>query len=529
MNRQQLIKQARLEKARREKARRNVFGFTKYTFRRYKNENWHHRLTSDFIQRGIEREILRLMIFAPPRHMKTENMQRGFSYALGNDHDLKMILTAYGGDKAHKISNQIKTNVNEDAFQKVFPDFPGVRGMNKINNWSLGGEHRGEVLAAGVNGPITGEGFNLGYIDDPVKTRAEAESPAYQDKTYEWYDETFLPRQDEIDSAIFITNTRWNRKDLCGQILAKDGIATYNGQIPADGCPEWNGDPAGIWHILCLPAIMDNQAWEWRHPEDPRQIGDALWPQRFPLEFLEQFQRNKYNWAAAYQQRPQPKGGNLINRAWFNDKIVEKMPPGAELIRFWDLASTPKSATKKNNPDFTAGGLVGWRDGKLYIGDVKTSRNTPFEIEKLIKTTAILDDSQYGEVRQYWEEEGGAGGKHVSEHYMKLLAAHWRQAYRVGKNKEFYIDLLANKIEAGEVYLVKGKWLHEVHDGNTFLDETEEYPKGRHDDRIDAVAKACYIHTGDPPTLADAMIKAMRRGDKQLQGIGNTSHLRLIR
>lgn len=527
MNRQTLIRQARLEKARREKARRNIFAFTKYTFRAYKNENWHHRLISDFNQRGIEREITRLMLFAPPRHMKTETLQRAFAYALGKDHDLKIILTAYGSAKANKISNQIKNIVSEESFRKVFPDFPGIKGLNKINNWSLGEGHRGEILAGGVNGAITGEGFNLGCVDDAIKTRAEAESPVYQDNTYVWYDETYVTRQDEIDSAIFIPNTRWNRKDLCGKILAKDGIASYNGRIPAEGCPEWNGDPAGIWHILCLSAEMDEEAWEWRHPQDPRKLGDALWPQRFPMEFLEQFKKNRYNWASAYQQRPQPKGGNLINRAWF--KIVDKMPPGAKMLRFWDLASTPKSETKKNDPDFTAGGLVGFKDNKLYIGDVKTTRNTPFEIEKLIKQTAVLDDSKYGEVRQYWEEEGGAGGKHVSEHYMKLLAAHWRQAYRVGKNKEFYIDLLANKAEAEEVYLVEGKWLHEVHDGNTFLDENEEYPKGRHNDRIDAVAKGCYIHTGDPMTLADALETAMKRGDKQLQGVGNTAYLRLVR
>lgn len=458
--------------------------------------------------------------------MKSENMQRALSYALGQDHDLKLILTAYGSDKADKISNHIKMNVNDDLFQKIFPDFPGVKGLNKMNNWSLGDGHRGEVLSAGVNGPITGEGFNIGYVDDPIKTRAEAESPVYQDKTYGWYTDTFLPRQDEANSAIFITNTRWNRKDLCGMILAEDGIATYNGRIPAEGCPEWNGDPAGIWDIICLAVEMDEQAWEWRHPDDPRQLGEVLWPQRFPLKFLEQFKKNKYNWASAYQQRPQPKGGNIINRVWFG--VVDQMPPGAKIIRFWDFGGTPKSESKKNDPDFTAGGLVGYKDKKLYIGNVTATRDTPFEVEKLVKQTAVLDDSQYGEVRQYWEEEGGASGKHSSAHYSQILASHWREPYRVGKNKEFYIDLLANKAEAEEVFLIKGKWLHEVHDGNTFLDEAEEYPKGRHDDRIDAVAKACYIHTGYPPTLADALEAAMKRGDRQLKGIGNSSNLRLI-
>lgn len=507
-------KYARIEKAKRLLAKRRLFDFIKYTFRVYRNENWHHKLISQFTHAVISKDIRRAMIFAPPRHMKTETMERAFSYAFGINHDLKLILCAYGADKAYKISEHIKKNLKDPTFQRVFTDFPGVHGKDQIKSWALGNGHRGEALAAGVGGPITGEGFHIGYIDDPVKSREEAESATYQDKTFDWYDGTFLNRQDEADAVILITNTRWNRKDLCGKILASEGIASYNGHGPSEGCPEWNGDEDGKWHILCLSAIMDEDAYDWKHTDDPREIGDALWPQRFPMNFLEQFQKNKYNWASLYQQRPKPKGGNMINRDWF--EIVDKMPSGAKIVRFWDLAGTPKEEKKKNDPDFTAGALVGFKDNILYIGNIRASRDTPMKIENMVKKTAEFDDSQYNMVYQYWEEEGGAGGKHITDHYNILLAAHWRQAYRVGKNKAFYIDLLANKAETGEVKVVNGKWLHEIHDGNTFLDEAEEFPKGRHDDRIDAVAKASYILTGDPPTVSDALEKAAARGDEQL-------------
>ena len=511
LSKTEIIKYAHAEQARRVLARRNSFDFIKYTFRKYEHENWHHKLAAKYIDKLIKREILRLMIFEPPRHMKTEGVERALSRAIGANTDEKLIVCAFGADKAYKISGHIKSNIKDNNFKRVFHSFPGIAGSDQVKFWEIGNTHRGSCLAAGVGGPITGEGFTIGYIDDPVKSREQAESPTYQDKTFEWYEGTFLNRQDSKYSAILNTNTRWNRKDLSGKILERDGIASYNGQKPEQGCPEWNGDNDGLWHVLCLPAIMDEEAYNWKHPEDPRELGEALWPQRYPVEFLEQFKKNKYDWASLYQQRPKPKGGNLINRVWFD--IVDKIPPGAKIIRFWDLASTPKEEKKKNDPDFTAGGLVGYKDNVLYIADVKTSRDTPLNIEKMIKQTAVLDDSEYGKVRQYWEEEGGAGGKHISEHYKKLLAAHWREAYRVGKNKEFYIDLLANKAEGGEVKLVKGKWLHEIHDGNTFLDEGEEFPKGRHDDRIDAVSKACYILTGKPLTMSEALKKARSNQD----------------
>lgn len=506
----ELQKEALRIKARRAKSRRDSFEFTKYTFRTYKNENWHHKVCLNFADRLINREILRGMMFLPPRHMKTEGIQRAFSRALGANPDEKLMVCAFGADKAERISKQIKNNITDERFKRIFPDFTGINGANQVKFWEIGGEHRGGGLAAGVGGPITGEGFNLGYIDDPVKSRKDAESATYQDATFEWYEGTFLNRQDEQDSVILNTNTRWNRKDLSGKILERDGIATYNTHKPSEGCPEWNGDENGIWHILCLPAIMDEEAYAWKHPDDPREIGEALWPQRFPVEFLAQFQKNRYDWASLYQQRPKPKGGNIIDRKWF--KIVDRMPHGAKIVRFWDLAGTPKEESKKNDPDFTAGGLVGFANGSLFIADVRASRDTPKKVMDMVKQTAVLDDSEYNQVRQYWEEEGGAGGKHITDTYRDLLSSHWREPYRVGKNKEFYIDLLANKAEAGEVYLIQGKWLHEKHDGNTFLDEAEEFPKGRHDDRIDAVAKAAYILTGDPIDIIEALKQARAAG-----------------
>ena len=515
MNPEQAKKEAKKEMAIREMASRNSFDFTKYTFRTYKNENWHHRTSLDFVDRLVNREFIRGMMFLPPRHMKTEGIQRALSRALGVNSDEKLMLCAYGADKAERISAQIKSNVLDNRFKNVFPNFHGITGSNQIKYWEIGGEHRGGTLAAGVGGAITGEGFNLGYIDDPVKSREEAESATYQDKTFGWYEGTFLNRQDEQNSVILNTNTRWNRKDLSGKILERDGIATYNTHVPAEGCPEWNGDPEGVWHILCLPAIMDEEAYAWKHPDDPREIGEALWPQRFPVEFLRQFQKNRYEWQSTYQQRPKPRGGNIIDRKWF--KLTDKMPIGAELVRFWDLGGTPKLESKKNDPDFTAGGLVGEFRGNLFIGDIRALRDTPKKVMDMIKQTAMLDDDQYGKVRQYWEEEGGAGGKHVTDTYNDLLSAHWREPYRVGKNKEFYIDLFANKAESGQVYLITGKWLHDKCDGNTFLDEAEEFPKGRHDDRIDAIAKASYILTGDPPGILEALKKARAEGKLKLK------------
>lgn len=512
-------KRIRLEleerKIRKELASRSTFHYTKYTFRSYKNENWHHHLIAKYLQKAVDGEIRRLMIFSPPRHMKSENLERAFSYALGKNPDLKLMIIGHSSPKAEDISSHIKSNVTDQRHVDVFPSFPGINGKNTLKKWEIGNGYRGCLIASGRSGQITGSGFDLAGIDDLVKDREQAESPAYHEKNFDFYSSTFLSRQDSEQSVIVIVNTRWNPKDISGRVVEIYGIKEYNGHKPSReiindkeepetiNCPEFNGDPDGEYTILCLPAVMEEEFMLWKHPEDPREPGEALWPQRFSDKHLRQFMLNKHSWNSEWQQRPRPKGGNVINRAWF--KLCHDFPRGGKFIRFWDLASTPDQESKKGDPDFTAGALVTYYEGKVYILDIVSTRLSPKNRYDLMSQTAELDDAMYGSVMQVWEEEGGATGKDVTVYLQELLANHMCAPFKEKKKKSFYIDTyLANKAEAGNVYCYvgnrnepgeyKGKWLIDKCDGNTFFDEAELWPsKSSHDDRLDAVSKAAYI------------------------------------
>ncbi|GAF71907.1 unnamed protein product, partial [marine sediment metagenome] len=338
---------------------RSTFDYTKYTFRTYNKENWHHRLIADYLQLAVEKKIKRLMIFAPPRHMKSESAERALSYAMGKNPDEKLMVIGHSFPKAGDISDHVKANVTSQTHMDVFPDFPGINGRNTERKWELGNGYRGALLASGRSGGITGSGFNLALIDDLVKDREQAESAAFHEKNFDFYASTFLSRQDDEDAAIVIVNTRWNPKDISGRVVEVYGIKEYNGHAPEREvienmhkvkiqCPEFNGDPEGEWTILCIPAVMDEEFIQWKHPLDPRESGEALWPEKYSIKYLQQFKKNKHFWNSEWQQRPRPKGGNVIDRSWF--KLCKDFPRGGKLIRFWDLASTPKEEAKKNNP-----------------------------------------------------------------------------------------------------------------------------------------------------------------------------------
>lgn len=476
--------------------RSNLYDFVRATFRKYSRPNWHHELICDVLQRAVEKKILRLMLFVPPRHMKSENLERALAFSFGKNMDSKAMVCGYGDMKSRKISRNVKSIVKEETFSEIFPMFKDNTIFKDCADtqdyWELGGGNRGSFLSAGVGSAITGEGFNIAAIDDPHKNRAEADSITYQENIYDWYTSTFLTRQDEVDSVVIIVSTRWHPKDLCGRILEAEGIDTYNTCLPADGCPDWNGQLTGKWTVINLPAVMEYEFNKWRHPLDKREVGEALWPGRFPLEHLEQFQKVKYDWQALFQGMPKQKEGAVIKSSWLIP--ATKVPSiYAKYIRFWDLAGTPKEAKKHNDPDFTAGVLCAQFEGVYYIVDIVTARDTPAQVEKLMARTAKKDAIMYEDITQIWEEEGGASGKKVTEHYLQLFAAYKRRPFRSEKAKMFYLDMMANKAETGDINYIKSPWNHDVCDGNTFFDELNAFPRGNHDDRIDAAAKGIYI------------------------------------
>jgi hypothetical protein len=79
-----------------------------------------------------------------------------------------------------------------------------------------------EYYAAGVDTGIAGFRADLAIIDDPVRSRADAESATTRERHWEWYKSDFLPRL-RPGAAIILIMTRWHEDDLAGRILAEAG------------------------------------------------------------------------------------------------------------------------------------------------------------------------------------------------------------------------------------------------------------------------------------------------------------------
>lgn len=431
----------------------------------------HCEILAAVLQRVADGELRRLMVFMPPRHGKSEAVSRLFSaYYLYRYPHRWVGINSYGAELAYTLSRASREHY-ERAGGRV------KAGADAVKHWET--PDGGGLWAAGVGGPITGKGWHLGIIDDPIKNAKEAASGTVRTSHKEWYGSTFYTREEPgddgtPDGALVVVQTRWNQDDLAGWLLKEES--------EDDGNPE-------RWHVVNFEAIKEDASAElpatctvepdWRKP------GEALCPERRPLAKLEQIKRRigSYFWNALFQQRPRPAEGKLFRRGWF--AVVDAAPACVDMVRHWDLAAT--ADTEGRDPDWTAGALLGkTADGRVVILDVVRLRGTPAEVDRVMAATAASDRQRWGHVRITIEQEPGSGGKRTIVYLAtRVLAGYDVRGEPASGSKVERARAMAAQAEVGNVLLLSGAWNRDL------VDELVAFPTpGVHDDQVDAVSGA---------------------------------------
>lgn len=446
-------------------ARTGILAFTKYTMFSFV-ENWHHFVVAWYLDQFIERKIKRLMLFMPPRHSKSEFTSRRLpAYIFGKYPDASIMLCSYSEALATKMSNDAQKIMDSPEYNVLFPETKlagqghSGKALRQSDYFEILGR-KGVYRCAGVSGSITGMGFDYGIIDDPVKNRKEAESDTVQKSVLDWYKSDFYTRQ-EGDASILLTLTRWNKKDLAGQILKEN---------------------AGEWTVVTLPAIAEKK----REVYDNRKEGEPLWEKKFNIKTLHTIKTTlgSYQWQSLYQQSPISKEGNLLKRAWW--KYKEAIPEKPKrVVRYWDKAGT------EGEGKFSAGVLLAKCGISYYIIEITLGRWSAYNREKMIKQKAKDDDTRFGRVLTVIEQEPGSGGKESAESTIRNLAGHWVKADKVTASKDTRLYPMAAQVEAGNFYLINDDW------NEDFIDQAADVPNGEFRDMIDSACGAFnFIRTG---------------------------------
>lgn len=243
----------------------------------------------------------RLIVEMPPRHGKSELCAKYFTaWYRGTFPERKVCLASATHPLASKWSAEARDLLGEHG--------RGLFGVNlredkqAAGEWAL--EEGGETRAVGVGGSLFGFGFHVAVIDDYFGSIEQALSQAERDRCHRWFHGTIRNRlEDEATGAIAILATRYHKDDLVGRLLKEQ---------------EHGGDQ---WRVIRLPALAELN--------DPlgREVGEALWPEKWSQGYLEREQRSlsqggyPWMWEALYQQTPP----EIIDSEWpteyFDDHI----------------------------------------------------------------------------------------------------------------------------------------------------------------------------------------------------------------
>jgi predicted phage terminase large subunit-like protein len=397
---------------------------------------------------GLERvergELDRVIICLPPRHGKSMTTSQLFpAWYLGRNPAKSIIASSYGAELANDFGRRVRGFVVDDLHRAIFPDCRVVDDSNAVHRFGL--TAGGNYYAVGAGGPITGRGADLLLIDDPIKSREDANSAAIRRSLQSWYQDVAYTRL-QPGGAIVLIQTRWHEDDLAGWLLREHA---------SEG-----------WKVISLPALAEqNEGW--------RNEGDALWTEKFPLETLSRIREaiGTAAWASLYQQRPALEQGAIFRKEWWR----EYAGPVECYRTIFSLDCAFK--TGQSN-DFSVIAIVGESRDGYYVRHVSRAR---WEFPELKRQAIAL--------AEIWKPhavliEDAASGQSL----IQALKAETRLPILPVKpqgDKVSRAHATSPLIESGRVFLpAEAPWLAD------FVDEMTSFPQSSHDDMVDAITQA---------------------------------------
>jgi len=224
--------------------------------------------------------------------------------------------------------------------------------------------------------------------------------------------------------------------------------------------------------VVRYPAIAT-------HDEPHRKAGEALHPERYDVKELRAIQASVGSdvWEALYQQNPTPDTGGYFDLSFF--RYFTETPPLLRTFAAFDLA-----IGKKERSDYTVG-VVGGLDveGNLYLLDLIRDRLDSTEIVDAIfamhaKHKTFLLGIEHGQL-------GMAISPLINARCMaeRIYDLSVKDLMPGRSDKESRARTLQGMIRQGRVRFPEfADWMGEL------KTEFAQFPSGKHDDQVDALA-----------------------------------------
>ena len=256
-------------------------------------------------------EFDRLLIMTPPQVGKTVTaVVWGALWWLARHPAHKVIVGSYGATLATERGRETRRLVTEVG------DRYGLQleaGNRQVGQWRL--VSGGGVKSVGIRSGITGNPGDIAFVDDPHKSRADADSLRFRDAVDDWYSADLGSRMAPRAPLVLVMTT-WHIDDLAHRVIAREGRL----------------ETGGRWRVLSMPAFCTDPA------TDPlgRKLGEPLpHPKINPGDVVElrrhweekRSSSKLRDFSSLYQCDPQPAEGALLTEQQLRARRYGQAPP----------------------------------------------------------------------------------------------------------------------------------------------------------------------------------------------------------
>ena len=484
-------------------SRSNLDAFSEYVFEKKPYD--HHKEITKVLQADESRR--ELIIIGPGNGKSTYVSVQYPAWHMGKNPNDNIILISATADQAEKLCVAVRQTV--DSHPKYKEVFPGIakdedRGWTRstlfLKNNTQIDDPNPNMFATGMSGPVIGRRANVIIVDDPTKQEDAGSAKKMEDQKY-WFKETLASRfHPGVPEKFFVILTRWHDKDLASMLV--EDLRFNVTLMPSIGDEKHgayvdyiNPDPKYMEvndDDFLLQKVEKIKREEGLHAEIAYNEGHsrfcvrkflhkdgnrAIWPSHQPMSQLEDIRRENgsVRFNLVYQGNPSGLQGDVFKREWLRyygpGEPTEGLPDGCMFFQAVDVA-----VSKKDSADYFVIMTVALDQlGNIYIVDIYRDRieapqqpkTIAFKYREYPKTTWVLIETTAYQLSLFQTV--------MSESQIPA------KQYKPIKDKIARASSAAARVEGGKVFINKlAPWRRE------FEDELTSFPRGEHDDQVDA-------------------------------------------
>lgn len=263
--------------------------------------------------------INRLLMNVPPGFMKSllaDCFFPAWEWGPMGRPELRYMCASYAAHLTLRDNRRFRRVIMSEDYQRCWGDVFGP-AADAFKVELVGNDRTGWKLATSVGGTGTGERGDRVIIDDG-NNPLESESEAVMETTSIWFREVIPDRLNDLTTgAIINIQQRTNEGDISGIILAED-LGYEHLMIPMEYDPSRHCVTSIGWED---PRGLDDYGDPLTEAEREANRGVLAWPERFSPDELTKLYRAKGPYAVAgqYNQMPTPRGGGLFQRDWIEE------------------------------------------------------------------------------------------------------------------------------------------------------------------------------------------------------------------